>query len=395
VDSALRPQARLLFRAALMIFVVTIVIGILNGLDVWEPARSALLTHVHAGTLGWITLAVVGSALLMFGEGADSKMVQSARRLAMAIVTAVLLYVAAFLAGTGIYRPIAGTLMLIAIVWALSWVVARYRTSRQTTYQLGIYLAMISLTIGAILGVLLGLFIAQGSIPGLSTEMAGNLAGAHPPAMLIGYLILAGVAITDWLLNGPEGRLGVIVPWALFLAGIIANVSLIFNIEPLIQVFSLLEVIAIILYIVRMWSRIKPAAFGGGGALNFARLSVWFLAVGIGLLVYVVQLFISGALDPEAGTGPVGVLIAFDHAMFIGVMTNALFAAVGATAGTSLSPLVRWGINVGLVGFLIGLVADSAILKRISTPIMGLSLLVGIVMYWQQLDAGRPEPARA
>jgi len=395
VDSALRPQARLLFRAALMIFVVTIVIGILNGLDVWEPVRSALLTHVHAGTLGWITLSVVGSALLMFGEGADSKTVESARRLAMAIITAVVLYVAAFLAGTGIYRPIAGTLMLIAIVWALSWVVARYRTSRQTTYQLAIYLAMISLTIGAILGVLLGLFIADGSIPGLSTEMAGNLAGAHPPAMLIGYLILAGVAITDWLLNGPEGRLGVIVPWALFLAGIIANVSLIFNIEPLIQVFSLLEVIAIILYIVRMWSRIKPAVFAGGGTLNFARLSVWFLAVGIGLLVYVVQLFLSGALDPEAGTGPVGVLIAFDHAMFIGVMTNALFAAVGATAGSSLSPLVRWGINVGLVGFLVGLVADSAILKRISTPIMGLSLLVGIVMYWQQLDAGRPEPARA
>lgn len=395
MDSALRPQARLLFRAALMIFVVTIVIGILNGLDVWEPARSALLTHVHAGTLGWITLAVVGSAFSMFGEGSDSKTVDSARRLTMAIIAAVVLYVAAFLAGTGIYRPIAGTLMLIAIVWAMSWVVARYRTSRQTTYQLAIYLTMISLTIGAILGVLLGLFIANGSVPGLSTEMASNLQGAHPTAMLIGYLILAGVAITDWLLNGPEGRLGVIVPWALFIAGIVANVALISNIEPLIQVFSLLEVVAIILYIVRMWSRIKPATFGGGGALNFARLSVWFLAVGIGLLVYLVQLFLSGAIDPETGTGPLGVGTAFNHAMFIGVMTNALFAAVGTTAAASIPALVRWGINVGLVGFLIGLVADSAILKRISTPIMGLALLVGIVMYWQRLDAGRPEPAGA
>lgn len=395
MDSALRPQARLLFRAALMIFVVTIVIGILNGLDVWEPARSALLTHVHAGTLGWITLSVVGSALLMFGEGADSKTVESARRLAMAIITAVVLYVAAFLAGTGIYRPIAGTLMLIAIVWALSWVVARYRTSRRTTYQLGIYLAMISLTIGAILGVLLGLFIARGSIPGLSTEMAGNLAGAHPPAMLIGYLILAGVAITDWLLNGPEGRLGVIVPWALFLGGIVANIAFIFNIEPLIQVFSLLQVIAIILYIVRMWPRVKPGAWTGGASANFARLSVVFLFVGVGLLVYVVQLFVSGAIDPEAGTGPIGVLTAFEHAMFIGVMTNALFAAVGATVGTAISPLVMWGTNLGLIGFLAGLSADSAILKRISTPIMGAALLIGIVMYWQRLDAGRPEPATA
>lgn len=395
MDNALLPQARLLFRAALMIFVVTIVIGILNGLDVWEPAHPVLLTHVHAGTLGWITLAVVGAALSMFGEGADARTVESARRLAISVIAAALLYVAAFLAGTGIYRPIAGTLMLIAIVWALSWVVRRYRTSRRTTYQLAIYLAMISVTIGAILGVLLGLFIANGSIPGLSTEMAGNLAGAHPPAMLIGYLILAGVAVTDWLLNGPEGRLGVIVPWALFLAGIVANISLIFNIEPLIQVFSLLEVIAIILYIVRMWPRVKPSAWTVGGSANFARLSVVFLAVGIALLVYVVQLFVSGQLDPEAGTGPLGVLIAFDHAMFIGVMTNALFAAIGSTANTSVSPLVMWGTNLGLVGFLAGLVADSAILKRISTPIMGAALLIGIVMFWQRLDIARPAATAA
>ena len=67
----MQTPARLLLRAALLIFVVTIVIGILNGLNVWEPSHNMLLSHVHAGTLGWITLAVAGSAMLMFGEGAD------------------------------------------------------------------------------------------------------------------------------------------------------------------------------------------------------------------------------------------------------------------------------------------------------------------------------------
>ncbi len=69
--AVMQTPARPCFEAALLIFVVTIVIGIFNGLNVWEPSHNMLLTHVHAGTLGWITLAVAGSAMLMFGEGVD------------------------------------------------------------------------------------------------------------------------------------------------------------------------------------------------------------------------------------------------------------------------------------------------------------------------------------
>ncbi|MGH8943228.1 MAG: hypothetical protein ACRDWF_10460 [Acidimicrobiia bacterium] len=62
---------RNLFRAALVIFVITVVIGILNGTDVWEPPRNTLLTHVHAGTLGWLTLSIFAGAILMFGSPED------------------------------------------------------------------------------------------------------------------------------------------------------------------------------------------------------------------------------------------------------------------------------------------------------------------------------------
>ena len=57
---AMPSGVRNLFRAALVIFVITVVIGILNGIDVWEPPRNTLLTHVHAGTLGWLTLSIFG-----------------------------------------------------------------------------------------------------------------------------------------------------------------------------------------------------------------------------------------------------------------------------------------------------------------------------------------------
>ena len=387
----LQSQTRLLYRGALLIFVVTIVIGILNGLDIWDPTRQMILTHVHAGTLGWITLAVVGTALAMFGANADASEGATARNLAMATLVTVIVYVAAFATTTGILRPIAGTLLLIAIIWALIWVIRRYRASEKSTAQLALYLAVISLTIGAILGVLLGIFVANGSLPGLSTERASALAGAHPVSMLIGYLILAGVAISHWVLDGGQGILGRLVAWALFVAGLIANVSFIFEIEALIQVFSALQVIAIIAYVVHMWAKITPGAWASDSAQNFGRAAVLGLVVGIGLLVYVVQLFTSGTLDPETGEGPIGVLIAFDHAMFIGVMTNALFAAIAVVASVraSTNRLVLIAVNLGLVLFLIGLVTDSATFKRIGTPILGLALLYAIATYWQGLGSRR------
>ena len=386
----LDATACLLFRTALAIFVVTIVIGILNGMDVWNPSHEALLTHVHSGTLGWITLSVVGSAFLMLGQGVSEDEERTARRIGLTAAAVTGLYVIAFLAGTGIYRPITGTLMLLAIVWVISWVWARYRTSSRTVSQLAILLATISLGLGAVLGVMLGLFIAQGSLPGLSDETSSSLAGAHPPAMLIGYLILAGVAVTEWLLEGPEGRSGRIVAWSLFGAGILVNISFIFEIDALIQIASALEVIAVVMFIVRMWPRVRPAAWGSADGRDFARMSVVFLAVGIALLVYVVQLFVSGQLDPETGEGPVGVLLAFDHTMFIGVMTNALFAVAQRLTEIRTNPAVLWGVNGGLVIFLVGLVADSAALKRVGAPIMGAALLFAVYWFFRQLVVRRP-----
>ncbi len=396
MTDGLRADARVLFRGALAIFVVTIVIGILNGLDIWEPSTRMILTHVHAGTLGWITLAVVACTMAMFGDVADQKALAAGRNISRGALVTVAAYVVAFATTTGIFRPIAGTLLLIVIVWLLIWVAGRYRASEKTTSQLALYLAVVSLTIGAILGVLLGLFVANGSLPGLSTESATALAGAHPAAMLIGYLILAGVAVSHWVLDGGQGRLGRLIAWALFAAGLIVNIAFIFDlVDELAPVFSGLQVISIIAYVIHMWSRIKPSAWASGGAANFGRVAVLFLVVGIGLLVYVVQLFTSGQLDPETGTGPLGVLIAFDHAMFIGVMTNALFAAVGRVASTpaATNRLVLIAVNTGVSLFLLGLVSESAILKRIGTPIMGLALLWAIAVYWRGL--GQSQSATA
>lgn len=381
---SLASSARMLFRAALLIFVVTIVIGILNGLDIWDPPHNLLMTHVHAGTLGWITLAVIGSAMLIFDDGDEESGATSGRSLAVASIVATTVYVAAFATTTGVLRPVAGGVMLAAIVWVLLWVWGRYYRSARSTAQIGLLLSLISLTVGAVLGVILGLFIARGDVPGLSANTAAAIAGAHPPAMLIGYLVLAGAAITHWLLGGPETRPGRLVMWALFAGGIAANLAFILDIEALVQVATVLEVASIITFLVHMRRSLVPSAWTRDTAETHARIGALFLLFGVVLLVYVVQLFVSGELNPETGEGPIGVLLAFDHAMFIGVMTNTLFGLVSQTGQERGSLLVLWGMNVGVILFLAGLVADVQILEQIGAPVMGLSLLYGVlVLFWQ------------
>src|SRR2546423_9046782 len=81
----LRPfaaQTRLLFRVALAIFTVTVLIGIFNGFHFVQLSRAVLLTHVHAGTLGWITLVATGAAFWLF-SGAGSRLKVHARGVAI------------------------------------------------------------------------------------------------------------------------------------------------------------------------------------------------------------------------------------------------------------------------------------------------------------------------
>ncbi len=58
----LRPEVRLLLQVAMVVFVWTVGIGILNGTDLVDFDRTVLLSHVHAGTLGWITTSVFAAS---------------------------------------------------------------------------------------------------------------------------------------------------------------------------------------------------------------------------------------------------------------------------------------------------------------------------------------------
>jgi len=389
------PGVRNLFRAALVIFVITIVIGILNGTDVWEPPRNTLLTHVHAGTLGWITLAVFGAAIWMFGSPNDS----GTSRLANFSIAALPLYVLAFWSvdwvDTSIQRPIAGTLAFLAMVWMLVWVLRRKRMADWDVAELGMGLAVTFLVIGAVLGVLLGLQLADVEIVDPAT--AGQLSEAHPGAMVAGFVLLAGLALIEWLMPGrrvptmAESKSGVVEMMLLFIAGLLFVAGALFEVEPLLQAAGGLQLLGAVVLIVRFRGELAPGRWSGPVEGIFVRTAVVGLVIAVGMIVYLISQLSSGTEIDEL----LPVLLTFDHVNFIMVMTNLIFAMLILTTQVTEASnrAIFWAVNVGVVGFAIGLITESAVLKRIFTPILGVGLLYAIYSYLTAPDAPAREAA--
>jgi hypothetical protein len=404
--AALAQASRITFTAAAGIFVYTISIGILNGLDIWDPGHDTLMSHVHSGTLGWITLGVSGIAFLMFSQdrNVEATEQQQAVILAWALVVSVTLYTLAFLAGDNIFsdriqRPICGTLLFVVVIAMLVWMVKAYRahTSR-TAARLGILLAWISLLVGSVFGIVLGLYTANGSVPGLDDETASRFADAHPPAMVIGYLLVAAFAVVEWLLHDKAvGRAGFVQMWLLFVAGIIINIGFVTGKdEELVGPANLMMIAAGLTMLLRSRAMLAPKGWRGAGVACFPRLALVFLVAYLVLLTVLVSWIIQDVIDFDALTeSQNGLLLAFDHTMFVGVMTNVVFGVLAtrlATPRTALANRVLWwGVPIGLAGFAIGLITTTAIPKRAFAPVMGISLLFALAVYLRELRASTGE----
>ena len=110
-----------LFLAAIGTYVVTVAIGILNGLDLVEFDHNTLMTHVHSGTLGWITLAVFAVCGWMFGtaEGPERVLVGRSRPwrgLVWLAIVSIPILVLAFWTGNLVFRALASLPVFAAVV---------------------------------------------------------------------------------------------------------------------------------------------------------------------------------------------------------------------------------------------------------------------------------------
>lgn len=373
--------ARDLYLVAMALFVVTIAIGILNGADLVEFDHNALLTHVHSGTVGWLSLTIVASAFLLY-RTAD-------RRLMLTLAVIVPVYVLAFYTGNLPFRAISGTLLLATIVWLVAWVWGAFMNGERSLPRLAVALGLTAFAYGGVIGVLIQVALAMDI-----QIIPGDQVGAHASAMTFGYIVLAAMGFIEWRVLGTRGlpTLGVIQLGALFIGGIIISVSLMAGAEQAGGgIYLLLQLVAVVLFIVRVWPSALRTAWGSDSPTrHFALASVWTVLALI-LFMYIVFTVVTseGATDAL----PFNILLASDHAVYIGVLTNivvGLLLTLYAVRGTA-AHVVFWGINLGLAVFVVGLIVDTADLKRIGAPVMGVALLTALGLLVSRLWSGTPD----
>ena len=378
--------ARDLYLVAMAVFVVTIAIGILNGADLVEFDRNALLTHVHSGTVGWLSLTIVASAFLLF-QAAD-------RRLMLALAVLVPVYVLAFFTGNLVFRAVSGGALLLAIVWLVVWVWGQFLGGERTLPRLTLALGLTSFAYGAIIGVLIQLALAMEM-----TILPGDQIGAHASAMTFGYIALSAMGIIEWRVRGTRNLpvLGLVQIFALFLGGLVISVALLAGAEQAGGgIYLLTQLVAVVLFVVRIWpTALRSPWLSADPARHFALASVW-IVLALVLFMYLVSQVIANPEDPDAL--PINVLLASDHAVYIGVLTNIVVGLLsllvlrpGAAPGW-VSHLIFWGINLGLAVFMVGLILDTAEIKRIGAPLMGVALLVALGLLAPRLLSGDPDP---
>ena len=370
-------EVRFILAAAMLLFIYTVVVGILNGLDLVEFSRPALLAHLHVGTLGWITLTVFAASLAFFGsaEAERSGWVKQLARIAPAVA---LLYNIEFLTTAGMLRPAVGALMLLVILAFGWWGFMHAGGHVMSVPRLGILAGLATSVIGAVLGVLLGIYIANPT-----SGITPLVANAHPATMVVGFLVPVGMALSEWAIR-PEsleeraslaGRLQILLP---FSGGISLLIGTLAGVLPLVMLSLPLEIVGLAIYLARIVPRFGAVSWLAASPARHGVVAVLFLVVNIAILTYLIATYAAKNFEGA----PPQLFLALDHSIFVGVLTNTVIAFVLKLSAASrpawVDHVVFWGVAAGVVLFVGGLLGDSTPLIRVGTPVLGGAILLAI-----------------
>jgi len=393
------------FQFGLGIFGLTALLGLANATRIFGAlSQDTLLTHLHSGTLGWITMGVIGVAIWLFAGTGGSL----SRNVALSgLATA--LYVLAFWSGNFPARAIFGSLELLVILYWWWWVVRQARVEgfgRIDVPKLSLVLGLTILTIGAIVGVTIQLFLALG----ITLPTSPELIGTHASAQIGGYLVLVSAGIADWRLSGggKRTRAGLAQAYVLFLGGLLLAIGVGMNVAPLQGIATLFQVVGIVIVAVRFGLKALTAPWGEASGTRHIAIAVPFLVLGLVLEI----VFLASIIQAQGDFTKIslGMIHALDHTFFIGVMTNVLFGMILiATAAQGASRVWPWADHVIFWGLNLGAASFIAVLLTVGTgynagpfqhpvaytaSLMGLSALLGIATLQQRLGAAARQTAQ-
>lgn len=390
-------QTRILFLGSALLFLINIYFGFDNALTVGEIPRSQVLIHLHAGSVGWITLSLIGLAIWVFtGE----REVSNSYTLGMQRLTwACLLVFAGYIISFGlafsleegffVLLPIFGTAaMLVIWVAAVFAVVQLRRQPVVTTVHILVAGGLLVAAVGATMGVLLGLERVVGQFLPIAGE---DRMGVHA-GMMDTYLILVAGGIVEWFLQkDPSKRwtwAGLVQAIAWTVAAILVPTAFLLNLlDQLVPVFALLLLLGLGFFLARVAWRAIGKGPSGAGVDPWGFFGTLWLVVFIGLFLYAAM-----ALSGDPSLAPHWFGTVFTHSSFVGVMTNLLLGVFSARTQERREvlswgePAAMWLINLGLVVFF-GL--HIATETRLGAIVMGVGVLLGVAtMIWRLAASG-------
>lgn len=392
---------RIILLGSATLFLINIFFGFDNAVTTGVLPRSQLLIHLHAGSIGWITLSQLAIAFWVF-TGNREVSETHARRLRTLAYLAIGLF-AGYIISFGlafsqggdffILMPIFGTGAMLMI-----WVAAIYaftqlrRQAVVTTVHILVAGGLLVAAVGATMGVLLGLELAldEQFLPIPANE---DRVGVHA-GMMDTYLILVAAGIVEWFVQkDPQKRwtiAGLLQALFLTVAGLLVPLAFLTGaLDQLLPIFALLLLLGLIFFVARIGWRALARNPMSGGVRAWGFFGTFWLVIYVVIFIY---LAVSIAA-PEPNL-PAWLFAVFVHAGFVGMMTNIILGVDAARTEDSAHVLswgestARWLINLGLlVFFALKITSDS----RLGAIVMGIGVLLGVVTMILRLRASGKE----
>jgi hypothetical protein len=403
---------RVLLFGALGMLLVSAAIGDGSATGALGASGPALRAHVHAGSLGWITLAVLAVALRMAtGSYGSSGSRAWADLLSWLAVAATLAFVVADAIGSAAARAWTGAPVLVVIAaftGLLGWLVTTRRAGRAPWSVPG-------LGMGAALAVLL----AASALGALAAGAAApaSLSDARSAALSVPFVVLAATSVLEWAVVSASGEAGLREPQrrvcdldaggetqpttaglvqvgALGLAAAALIAGVLTRNLALVEANVPLELGGIAIFAVR----VGPALLTSGTRAGRS----WFvtgavgLAVDVGLVAHLVfevgqRRYVTAAMIP--GWLP----FAVDHVTFVAVGTACLFGTIAVMTGRQegahwhrADALAAVGLVTGLAGTTVGIGAGSPVLEWTSSAVLGLAVLGAVAVAAARVAAIKP-----
>lgn len=387
-------QIRLMLQVGLLLFIWVIAVGIINGLGLMELTRPLLLSHLHGGMLGWLTLGILAATVWLFGSGEpalDDKGLRTIRTLSWVAIIGITLYVVAFATTVGVLRPLAGTLTFAALLGFGIWAYTRVRAVTMTVPRLLVLFGLTASVIGGAFGVVNGLAMA------LEFSVPTSFFQAHPGTMTVGFIMPVAMGLAEWGMrrdepDSPATRPGKVQVALMVLAFAWVLALTLLERPEIAGAGIVFAIIALIIFLARIWPAARRTSLITRNAERHA------LAGGILLGVTIVYIFVAiQAAGGDFTMIPHNRIVAYTHLEAVAAATNAMLAFVvflsrRATPAGVLDDVVFWGLNVGVVGFVVALTIDVTALYVLFVLVMGVALLIAIAVHVVALNRTPSQP---